>query len=207
MAENGQTSQALSLASTLVKVHPDFVPALKLQGALLERVSRASEAEQAYVKALKVAPRDPGLLFKLASFRLAAGDNDQAVTFLLRYLIVRPKDGDALFYLAQAYHLKGQDGMALKTIRECVKINPDQAQVLQVYGELLSSSGESQQGLEWLLKAKQIDPTLERLDFDVGLAYYYNIDFLRQPSTLPEQSRKTRRMQKRSNCLPRRRNS
>lgn len=177
MAENGQTSQALSLASTLVKVHPDFVPALKLQGALLERVGRASEAEQAYVKALKVAPRDPGLLFKLASFRLAAGDNDQAVTFLLRYLIVRPKDGDALFYLAQAYHLKGQDGMALKTIRECVKINPDQAQVLQVYGELLSSSGESQQGLEWLLKAKQIDPTLERLDFDVGLAYYYNMDF------------------------------
>ena len=64
MAENGQTSQALSLASTLVKVHPDFVPALKLQGALLERVGRASEAEQAYVKALKVAPRDPGLLFQ-----------------------------------------------------------------------------------------------------------------------------------------------
>lgn len=80
MAENGQTSQALSLASTLVEEHPESVPALKLQGALLERVGRVSEAEQAYVKALKASPGDPGLLFKLASFRLAAGDNDQAVT-------------------------------------------------------------------------------------------------------------------------------
>jgi tetratricopeptide (TPR) repeat protein len=108
---------------------------------------------------------------------LAAGDNDEAVTFLLRYLRVRPKDWEALFYLAQAYHLKGQDDLALKAIRESVKINPNQAQVLQVYGELLSRSGESQQGLEWLLKAKQIDPTLERLDFDIGFACYYDMDF------------------------------
>jgi tetratricopeptide (TPR) repeat protein len=177
MAENGQTSQALSLANTLVEEHPEFVPALKLQGALLEQVGRASEAEQAYVKALKASPRDPELLFKLASLRLAAGDNDQAVTFLLRYLRVRPKDWEALFYLAQAYHRKGQDDLALKAIRECVKINPGEAQVQQVYGELLSDSGESQQGLEWLLKAKQIDPTLERLDFDIGFACYYNMDF------------------------------
>jgi tetratricopeptide (TPR) repeat protein len=177
MAENGRTSQALSLVNTLVEEHPESVPALKLQGALLERVGRASEAEQAYVKALKASPRDPGLLFKLASFRLAAGDNDQAVMFLLRYLSIRPKDGEALFYLAQAYHLKGQDDLALKAIRECVKINPDEARVRQVYGELLSNTGESQQGLEWLLKAKQLDPTLERLDFDIGLACYYNMDF------------------------------
>jgi tetratricopeptide (TPR) repeat protein len=177
LAENGQTSQALSLANTLVEEHPEFVPALKLQGALLEQVGRASEAEQAYVKALKVSPGDPGLLFKLASFRLAAGDNDQTVMFLLRYLRVRPKDGEALFYLAQAYHLKGQDDLALKAIRECVEISPNQAQVLQVYGELLSRSRESQKGLKWLLKAQQLDPALERLDFDIGLAYYYNMDF------------------------------
>ena len=177
MAENGQTSQALSLVNAVIEKHPESLPALKLQGALLERVGRSSEAGQTYLKALKASPGDPGLLFKLASFRLAAGDNDEAVTFLLRYLRFRPKDWEALFYLAQAYHLKDQDDLALKAIRESVKINPDQAQVLQVYGELLSRSGESQKGLEWLLKARQIDPILERLDFDIGLAYYYNMDF------------------------------
>jgi tetratricopeptide (TPR) repeat protein len=182
MAENGQTSQALSLANTLVEEHPDFVPALKLQGALLEQAGRAPEAEHAYAMALKALPGDSELLFKLASFRLAAGDNDQAVAFLLRYLRVRPKDWEALFYLAQAYHLKGQDDLALKAIRECVKINPAEAHVQQVYGELLSNSGESQLGLEWLLKAKQIDPALERLDFDIGLAYYYNMDFAKAAS-------------------------
>jgi tetratricopeptide (TPR) repeat protein len=177
LAEGGEKSQALVLANTLVTQHPDFVPALKLQGFLLEEAGRGDDAGRAYGKALQFAPNDPGLLMKLGTYQLAAGNEKEAISFLLRHLAILPKDGDALYYLAQAYHLIGQNEQALRTIRQCAKIQPDNAQVLQKYGELLRSSGESEAGLHLLMKAKQIDPSLERIDFDIGIVRYDSMDF------------------------------
>jgi len=122
IAEHGDTQQALVLADALLEKHPDFVPALKLRGLLLEEAGRGAEAAQAYEKALQIMPNDPGLLFKFGVNRLAVGDNDQAIHLFLRHLSILPRDGDALFYLAQAYHLNGQDDLALKAARESVKV-------------------------------------------------------------------------------------
>jgi tetratricopeptide (TPR) repeat protein len=86
MAERGDPQQAMVLADALLERHPDFVPALKLKGMLLEEMGRGAEASGVYERALKLAPNDPGLLFKLAVMRLAAGDNDQAIQLFLRHL-------------------------------------------------------------------------------------------------------------------------
>lgn len=195
IAESGDKQQALALANALVEKYPDSVPALKLQAALLEESEREAEASRVYEHAIQLAPNDADLLLKLGTNRLAAGDYNQAIKLLLRHLNVLPRDGDAAFYLAQAYHLNKEDDLALKTIRECVKIEPGNAQVWQKYGELLCSSGDSEAGLKSLLKAQQLDPKLEQIDFDIGIAHYYKMDFpnaakyaakaaLRQPKNL-----------------------
>ena len=195
MAESGDKKQALVLANSLVEKYPDSVPALKLQAALLEESEREVEASRVYEHALQLAPNDPDLLLKLGTNRLAAGDYNQAIKLLLRHLNVLPRDGDAAFYLAQAYHLNKEDDLALKTIRECVKIEPGNAQVWQKYGELLCSSRDSEAGLKSLMKAQQLDPKLEQIDFDIAIAHYYRMDFpnaakyaakaaLRQPKSL-----------------------
>jgi tetratricopeptide (TPR) repeat protein len=177
MAERGDPQQAMVLADALLERHPDFVPALKLKGMLLEEMGRGAEASGVYERALKLAPNDPGLLFKLAVMRLAAGDNDQAIQLFLRHLRILPRDGDALFYLAQAYHLNGQDDLALKTVRESVKSSPDNAQAWQKYGEMTCASGDNEAGMRLLLKARQLDPALEKIDLDVGTAYFNAMDF------------------------------
>src|ERR1019366_5147694 len=128
-AESGDKKQALVLANALVDKYPDSVPALKLQGMLLEECGRGVEASRAYESALQLAPNDPDLLLKLGTYQLAAGNYDQAIELLLRHLRVLPGDGNAVFYLAQAYHLNKQDDLALKAIRECVKMEPEEAQV------------------------------------------------------------------------------
>jgi tetratricopeptide (TPR) repeat protein len=176
-AEHGDTQQALVLADVLLEKHPDFVPALKLKGMLLEESGHSAEASSIYDKALKLAPNDPGLLFKSAVVHLVAGDNDQAIRLFLRHLTIQPRDGDALFYLAQAYHLSGQDNLALNAIRECIKVAPDNAQAWQKYGELTCSSGDNEAGLRLLLKARQLDPALEQIDFDIGTANFNTMDF------------------------------
>jgi Tfp pilus assembly protein PilF len=174
--EHGDIAQALKLTNRLVEQHPGFVPALKLQGMLLEETGRPEKAAQSYQRGLKLAPNDADLLFKVGVEQLLAGDKSQAITLLLRHLRYEPRDGDAFYYLAQAYHLSGQNELALNAIQKCVKYLPANPSALQKYGELLCSTGDSETGIGWLLKAQQIDPKLEQIDLDLGIASLSDMD-------------------------------
>jgi predicted Zn-dependent protease len=175
-AQQGNEKGALALTAALLEKHPGFVPALKLQGMLLERTGHSSEAWRAYYKALSTAPNDAELLLTMGLLRLTAGEYDQAIILLRRRLNLLPMDGESLYYLAQAYHLNGNDGLALRTIRDCVTVEVGNASAWQKYGELLSSSGDNPAALRWLIKARQSDSTLERIDYDIAVASFYNMD-------------------------------
>jgi tetratricopeptide (TPR) repeat protein len=176
IAEHGDESRALALTRDLLAQHPTFEPALKLQGALLEDLGNGPDAIASFQAALKLAPTDPELLFKVGLYQLQAGHNAEAINLLTRALKYSPRDRDTLYYLAQAYHLNGDNDLALKTIQQCLKVDPNNASVWQKYGELLCSSGDNQAATQWLLKAQQSDPTLDRIDFDLGVASYRGMD-------------------------------
>ena len=177
LADQGDREGAMSIALRLLEQHPDFVPAIKLKGMILEESGRASEAEAVYEAALKIAPNDADLLLKTGIYKLSAGEKEEAIKRLLRCARVQPGDGDVQFYLAQAYHLNGQDDLALRAIRQSVKAEPDNASVLQKYGELLCSTGDYAGGLKWLNRAEASDSTLPLLDYDLGWANFNLMDF------------------------------
>ncbi len=177
LAQHGQPRQAYQMVNELLSAHPHYAPALKLKGMLLEGAGHGDEANASYSEALKVAPNDPDLLYKVGVYQLIKGDRVQAVTLLERYLKFEPKDGDALFYLAQAYHLLGQNDAALKTIKACFEIRKDEPVVWQKYGELLSASGDNETALIWLEKAYKAAPSLERINLDLGVASLYTMNF------------------------------
>src|SRR5258707_3060246 len=176
LAEHGNNREAMNLVLRLLEQHPDFAPALKLKGMLLEEAGRITEAGAAYEEALKLAPNDGDLLLKAGIFKLAAGQKEEALKLLQHCIRVLPGDGDAHYYLAQAYHLNGQDDLALRAIRQSAKAEPDNPSVLQKYGQLLCSTKDVQAGLEWLLKAQRLDATLPRLDYDIARAHYNLMD-------------------------------
>jgi tetratricopeptide (TPR) repeat protein len=176
MAENGQEDSALGIVNALLAQDPHFAAALKLQGAILEKVGRAQEAEHSYRQALHESPRDPGLLFKLGILDLALGDNDHAAAYLLRDSRFLPRDPDVLFYLAQAYHLTGQNDLALDAIKKGVAMAPKDPQLLQLYGELLVRTGDNRRGLQELLIVHSLDPDLEKLDYDIALASFNQVN-------------------------------
>lgn len=176
LAEHGDKQGAMKLVLSLLEQHPDFAPALKLKGALLEEAGHSSEAAAAYEQGLKFAPNDGDLLLKTGIYKLAAGQKEEALKRLEHCVQVLPADGDAHYYLAQAYHLNGQDNLALRAIRQSLKAEPDNASVWQKYGELLSGTGDSVGGLKWLLKAQHSDATLPRIDYDIAATDYKLMD-------------------------------
>ena len=181
LAQQGDQVAALSLTRALLDKYPHFVPALTLQGSLLERSGQSSEAWQMYQQALSDAPNNAELLLTMGIHLLLGGQNDQAIILLRRRLRLLPMDGDSLFYLAQAYHLNGDDQLALQSIRNCLRVETDNASVWQKYGEILSSSGDNSAALHWLFRARQLDSTLELIDYDIAVASFYNMDL---PSAL-----------------------
>jgi Tfp pilus assembly protein PilF len=191
VAQHGDENRALALTRDLLRQHPAFEPALKFQGSLLEDLGNALEANASYTAALKLAPNDPELLFKVGLAQLQAHQNQEAISLLAHALKFTPRDRDTLYYLAQAYHLNGDNDLALKTIQQCLKVDPDNASVWQKYGELLCSSGDNEAAEQWLLKAQRSDPTLDRIDFDLGVANYrsMNLDQALQYSSQAAQRR------------------
>ena len=103
----------MNLVLQLLEQHPDFAPAIKLKGLLLEEAGRSSDAAAAYEQALKLAPNDADLLLKTGIYKLATGQKEEALKLLQHCVRILPGDGDAQYYLAQAYHLNGQDDLAL----------------------------------------------------------------------------------------------
>jgi tetratricopeptide (TPR) repeat protein len=174
--EHGDRQGAMTVVLHLLERHPDFEPAIKLKGVLLEESGRISEAAAAYEEALKLAPNDPDVLLKTGIYKLTAGQKEEAIKLLEHCVRILPGDGDAHYYLAQAYHLNGQDNLALPEIRMSLKAEPDNAAVWQKYGELLCSSDDCEAGLKWLLKAQHSDPTLPRIDYDIALTDYKLMD-------------------------------
>jgi tetratricopeptide (TPR) repeat protein len=176
LADHGDRQEALNLVVRLLRQRPDFAPALKLKGMLLEQAGLSSEAAAAYEEALKLTPNDADLLLKAGIYKLAAGQKEQAIKLLQRCIRILPGDGDAQYYLAQAYHLNGQDDLALGAIRRSLKAEPDNVSVWQKYGELLCDTGDCAAGLRWLLKAQHSDATLPRIDYDIAATDYKLMD-------------------------------
>jgi Tfp pilus assembly protein PilF len=176
-AKQGDEQGAMNLVLRLLAQHPDFAPALKLKGMLLEDSGHTFEAAAAYEEALKLAPNDGDLLLKVGIARLSAGQKEEAIRLLEHCVRILPGDGDAQYYLAQAYHLNGQDDSALHAIRLSLKAEPDNISVWQKYGELLCGTGDCEAGLKWLLKAQHSDATLPRIDYDIAAADYKLMDF------------------------------
>ena len=176
LAEHGDKRAAMDIVLRLLDQHPNFAPATKLKGMLLEESGRTAEAAAAYEEALKLAPNDGDLLLKVGIYKLAAGKKEEALKLLQHCIRVLPGDGDAQYYLAQAYHLNGQDDLALRAIRQSLKAEPDNVSVWQKYGELLCGTEDFQAGLKWLLKAQRSDATLPRIDYDIAAADYKLMD-------------------------------
>ena len=176
LAGRGDRQGAMDLVLRLLQQHPDFAPAIKLKGMLLEESGHATEAAAAYEQALKFAPNDGDLLLEVGTYKLNAGQKEEALKLLQHCVKVLPGDGDAQFYLAQAYHLNGQDDLALAAIRQSLKAEPDNVAAWQKYGELLCRTGDCEAALRWLLKAQLSDATLPQIDYDIALTDFKLMD-------------------------------
>jgi tetratricopeptide (TPR) repeat protein len=142
------------------------------RAAELEDHGQFAEAEQIYLAQEEHFPKSAEILFHLGTLRMRQGDWPKAIEYLEKCRALQPRNVDTLFYLAQAYYLNGEIVQAQKTILRAARLAPKEAAVLQKAGEYLCEGNDCGLGLDDLLKARKLDPALENIDMDLGMAYY-----------------------------------
>lgn len=152
------------------------------RGSALEARGELAQAKAVYLAGLRQFPKSSELNFRVGTIYLREADWPHAIHYLQEASGLRPRDVETLYYLAQAYYLDGQQRAALDTIGRAATLATGRPEVAQKYGEYLCEANRCTQGLRYLLKARRLDPTLQNIDFDLGMAYY-------KQSALPEAQR------------------
>lgn len=116
--------------------------------------------------------QSPDVDFTRGAGYLKQQDWQNAISSFRHSLTTHPHRTDTLFYLSQAYYLSGQLDLAITTIEKAVRLEPQSAVFKQKYGEYLCEAGECAKGLPELVDARHLEPDLEHIDLDVGMANY-----------------------------------
>jgi tetratricopeptide (TPR) repeat protein len=170
---------ALLLVSALAigQTRPD-VRSIVLRGQGLAEAGQLAEAQQLYESAVRDLPDNSDLRFELGTVYLRERNWAKAIENYQRSLSANPNRVKALFYLAEAYSMNSDLSQACETLARAVDLAPDDAQIRQKYGEYLSAKLESRsEGLRQLQKARQVNPNLPRIDFDIGKVQFDLTDY------------------------------
>lgn len=167
----------LITVSAAGQTRPDRAAVLQ-QGAKLVAANQLSAAENLYKEGLRGFPGDADLQYELGMVFFRERNWPQAVESYTGSLKAKPGQVKPLFYLAESYYMRSDLYHARLAIAEAARIAPDDAQVCQKYGEYLSAGFETRKdGLVRLEKARLLNASLQRIDFEIGKTQFQLTDY------------------------------
>jgi tetratricopeptide (TPR) repeat protein len=152
---------------------PDGVTSLLSQGEALVHDGQLVQAQEFFENALLKFNDNPDLAFDLGMVFFLQHNWPKAIENYQKSLRVKPDQIDPLYYMAQAYHQSSEFNLARQTIARAAALAPDNPDVCQEHGEYLAEMPEArEEGLKWLEKARTLNPELDRIEFDIGMARF-----------------------------------
>lgn len=131
--QQGHTDEALKTLSEIHARAPDDLGAQLSVAAAYARLDRFDEAEEAYRRAIELAPRQAGGYTALASFYLQAGRKaDEAKTLALKAVEMEPV-AKHYFLLSRACLESGDRAEAFTAVKQAVALDASDAQYQHLY--------------------------------------------------------------------------
>lgn len=131
---------------------------LALTGRFYQSLYNWEGAEEAYRKAMELAPGDDELRLSLANVLVERLKTAEAVPLYEDYLRRHPDDLPAVQGLAQCAATNGDLKSSIRMLREALERHPDDFATLKTYGEVLLSAGEAAAAVPVLEKAYRTVP-------------------------------------------------
>ncbi len=169
----GRLDEALTLAREVEAQRPEVLQTPLLVGDLLRAQGDFDAAQQAYGRAVAVAPRSAVPVVRQADSYLRSGDLTDAQERFEAALNLDPTNADALLGLARAYSLAGGGTGAVEfrkaeaRLKEAAEFAPDNLSPYQALGDLYLAYDRPEDAVVQYERAQQLAPddllTLGRL--------------------------------------------
>jgi Flp pilus assembly protein TadD len=169
--QNGRAADAENTLRSVLQSHPQDLQALSLTAVILDSERRYSEAEEFYIRALKIAPRSTAILNNLGDHYLAVNDLKKAQESFHAVLAVDSRHANANLQMAQMSVQAGHGAAALgylMHLKDADQAEPI-AQLLTAQAYALTGKCDSaNKKLEDLAGKTGLDPAFT---FSMGMAH------------------------------------
>ncbi len=164
--------KAMSCYRATLRVDPESAAALYNLGLALVRQGRNAEAITVLSSLAGKRPDFPGLPELLGSTYLAVGRPERALAVMLPAETRVPDQARLLYLIAQALSAEHRWSEALPRLRKAHLLTPDDAEIMRSYGCAFVMLGRTAEGVSWLKRAVETDPTLLYAHLNLAAAYH-----------------------------------
>ena len=190
--------EAVSEVNTALHASPNMVPALVLKARLAAFAHRPDVAKSCLITAVTADPTSEEAQFFLGLFYYNQNDFKLAISPLQVAQTLSPKSPLPVFYLAMTHEALGNATLASNLYQQAENLSPQKtpqsAEILVAYGRFLLTQGRTQDGIERVRRAIQVDPGSREAHYELAKELDEEEDFknaaleAERALTLPELS-------------------
>ena len=140
------------------------------RAVLAVQTQHYQQADSEFKRLVSAYPNEPGVHFLYGAYLLELHPND-AVPELERELEISPAHVLARVRLAQQLIAQGEFDRALTLAQQAIKLDPRRASAHMLAGEALVGKGSTGDGIKELEIARDGDPSVKRIHWDLVRAY------------------------------------
>jgi tetratricopeptide (TPR) repeat protein len=156
----GDLPTAEAIARAKLIEDPTNVPALRLLAEIGRQLALVAGTESLLLYALELDPTNIAAKLDLARLYRFLNRNEAALGLLDDILSERPLDENVLYQKAMVLGETGRSPESAELLGQMVRRSPHTAQLWAYYGRALKTVGQTDEGVEALRHATQIDPAL-----------------------------------------------
>jgi tetratricopeptide (TPR) repeat protein len=143
-------ADAMIMARTAVKLHPDELKLVALYGDALYEQDDLPAALVQFERVLKATDQIYGVWERVVIIQIRQARYVEAIKTADAALSVYPNQAILFYYMALALHRNHQDEDALKSMENCLQLDADNGIYLELYGDILYLKGDQNGGLlQW----------------------------------------------------------
>jgi predicted TPR repeat methyltransferase len=167
---SGNLFAAESLYFQILKVRPNFLPALLSYAVLLQALDCPAEALASYDKALKINPRNAGALYNRGNALRDLDRTDEAIASFDKAITIKPDFAKALNNRGNALRDLDRVDEALASYDKAVVIKPAYGESLNNRGKALRDLNRTAEALASFDAALAINPRDAQIQYNRGSA-------------------------------------
>lgn len=169
--QSGDLNEAQHLYARILRLQPDNVDALYLDGMIAVQRGQVPHAMQRLQAALSVNPRVPAIHVALGNVQRDQGCFELADASYQCALALDPNNADAHYNLGIACHERGDLSLAISAYRRAVSANPAHPESWNNLGVALKASGKDQEAAECYEKVIGLQPQHALALFNLGVLH------------------------------------